>query len=156
MGLEKMGKKGVLLLLALLNDEYWRIRTMAAAILGKIGEEKAVIPLIERIKNEVLVEVRIASAKALTHIEIKDESLIERIISLLNDPNRNVRFSIMETLYKATSQGSSRIRVLIYEKMRMLVNTREEKYVSFMPSDLLVLLGIVEERDRKLINVLLC
>ncbi|MGB9715094.1 MAG: HEAT repeat domain-containing protein [Thermodesulfovibrionales bacterium] len=84
----------------LINDTNTNVRTSAAKALGILNYKNALPYLIKALKDDEWVCIASLEALAL----IKDDSSVEPIISLLNNPSELVRHVAIETLGKIGSQ----------------------------------------------------
>ncbi len=86
-------------LMAILKDETERMRDRvdAAKLLGKLGDIRAVTPLIQALKNENS-QIRVGVAKGLG--TLKDTRAVEPLIQALQDENRAVRRAATTALGK--------------------------------------------------------
>ncbi|MGC9517524.1 MAG: HEAT repeat domain-containing protein [Methanomicrobiales archaeon] len=91
--LEKMKNLAIEPLLKAFNDEDWRVQAIVAEALGKIGDRRAVKPLIAALKNKDKIErnryVRGRSAEALGRLG--DERAVEPLNNALNEKYIYVR-----------------------------------------------------------------
>ena len=92
-------------LILLLGDEYYKIRRFAAEGLGKLGDRRAVEPLLKALETERESEVRVAEVRALG--ELGGPEAIEglRRISVDMEEYRNVRTAAEEALVKIEGGG---------------------------------------------------
>lgn len=87
--LSKMGDPATEPLIGLLDDSDWRVRGAAAWGLGRIGNRKAVEPLIKILLEDENGFVRSGAANALG--SIKDEKAVEALKKAMNDESSYVR-----------------------------------------------------------------
>ena len=98
-------------LLSLLLHEKVRLRWLAAARLGKIGDERAVDPLINALQDSHWL-VRLHAAKALGRL--KSQKGIKPLVGLLNDNNAYVRRRVVSSISQLnTNKDDYVIEVLI-------------------------------------------
>lgn len=76
-------------LITALEDEHWLTRTSATEVLGEIGDERAVEPLIDALKNDKASDVQRSAAEALG--KIGDKRVVELLIKALKDEDWQVR-----------------------------------------------------------------
>lgn len=93
--LVEIGKPAVQLLIHALEDENWRARWRAANALGKIGDARAVEPLIQRLSDCLPVQIR--AAVALGKI---GKPAVEPLLGILGDNHYAVRETIAISLTK--------------------------------------------------------
>jgi len=92
----KIGALAVEPLIAVLKNVVWQeVRQAAAKTLGKIGDLRAVVPLIAALED-LDARVRAAAAKALG--EIGDPCAVEPLIAALNDEETDVRCAAANAL----------------------------------------------------------
>ena len=84
-----------------MKDENWRVRKYSARALGKIGDTRALEPLIAVLKNDKL-NVRIDAAEALGNIG--DTRAVESLIAALKDEHPWIYENAAEALEKITGQ----------------------------------------------------
>lgn len=87
--LSKMGDPATEPLIGLLDDSDWRVRGAAAWGLGRIGNKKAVDPLIKILLEDENGFVRSGAANALG--AINDEKAVEPLKKAMNDESSYVR-----------------------------------------------------------------
>ncbi len=85
-----------------MKDKQWEYRSQAAWTLGKMGNRRAVEPLIAALKDENW-EVRENVVWALG--DIKDTRAIEPLINTLSDKNSEVRKDAARSLREITGQN---------------------------------------------------
>lgn len=83
-------------------DDRKRVKEIAARALGEIGDMRAVEPLITQLHDENW-EIRGTVAKALG--KIGDDHAIQPLISLLEDKNENVRWHAVQALEAITGKS---------------------------------------------------
>ena len=129
--LVRIGKPAVQPLIRALKYKEWYVRKRAAYILGKIGDKRAIRPLIEALRDED-ADVRYAATEALVRIgkpavqplikalkykewyvrkraayilgKIGDKRAIKPLIEALRDEDADVRYAAAEALEKIDSQ----------------------------------------------------
>lgn len=95
-------KEAVIRILGILiNDGNWEIRKKTAKALGQIGSDKAVLPLIQALNDQISI-VRVIGIKSL--IEIGSEKAIEPLICALKEDNIEVRSMAAEGLGRLKSE----------------------------------------------------
>ena len=85
-------------------DDQQGVNEVAALALGEIGDPRAVEPLTETLENESW-EIRSSAAKALG--KIGDERAVEPLTKLLEDRNENVRWHTVQALESITGDTIS-------------------------------------------------
>jgi HEAT repeat protein len=83
-------------------DDQQGVNEVAALALGEIGDSRAVEPLINALGDENW-EVRSSAAKALG--KIGDDRAVEQLINLLRDKNENVRWHAVQALEAITGES---------------------------------------------------
>lgn len=107
--LENIGEASVEPLIDIFKNGDWHIRGRAAEALGKIGDERAVQPLIHALegkrKNERNKYIRGKAAEALGLIG--DERAVQPLIKALEDKNIYVRLRAEDALERIRSAGKA-------------------------------------------------
>jgi HEAT repeat protein len=85
-------------------DDQQGVNEVAALALGEIGDPRAVEPLTETLENESW-EIRSSAAKALG--KIGDERAVNPLTKLLEDRNENVRWHTVQALESITGDTYS-------------------------------------------------
>ena len=85
-------------------DDQQGVNEMAALALGEIGDSRAVEPLTKSLGDENW-ELRSSAAKALG--KIGDERAVDPLINLLEDRNENVRWHTLQALEAITGESYS-------------------------------------------------
>ena len=85
-------------------DDQQGVNEVAALALGEIGDPRAVEPLTETLENESW-EIRSSAAKALG--KIGDERAVDPLTKLLEDRNENVRWHTVQALETITGDTYS-------------------------------------------------
>lgn len=83
-------------------DDQRGVKEVAALALGEIGDPRAVEPLVDELANENW-EVRSSVAKALG--KLGDDRAIQPLINLLKDRNENVRWHTVRSLEEITGES---------------------------------------------------
>lgn len=83
-------------------DDQQRVKEVAALSLGKLGDSRAVEPLINELDEENW-EVRSSVAKALG--KIGDDRAVPSLINLLKDKSENVRWHAVQALKEITGES---------------------------------------------------
>lgn len=94
------------------QDPKWQTRYRAFEALGKLADEKAVMPLIQGLKDH-RDHVRYMAAKGLK--DLGDSSSIDPLIILLKDDNRFVR---MMTVRALAAIGGERVKAAFAEALQ--------------------------------------
>jgi HEAT repeat protein len=123
----------------LLNDEMFEVRRKAVSVLGKIGNEKAVFPLL-RLLKDMDTEVRRRTVEALG--KIGNEKAVDSLIQVLQDSDKEVRTKAVETLGKIGSEKA------MSELNRLLKNPDHELWTT-------AALTLVENVDEKSMRLLI-
>jgi HEAT repeat protein len=126
----------------LLNDEMFEVRRKAVSVLGKIGNEKAVFPLL-RLLKDMDTEVRRRTVEALG--KIGSEKAVDSLIQVLQDSDKEVRTKAVETLGKIDSEKA------MSELNRLLKNPDHELWTTAAET----LVENVDEKSMKLLIQLL-
>lgn len=92
-------------MILLLGDEYYKIRRFAAEGLGKLGDRRAVAPLLKALETERESEVRVAEVRALGELGGPEATEGLRRISVDMEEYRNVRTAAEEALAKLEGGG---------------------------------------------------
>jgi HEAT repeat protein len=91
-----IGRPSVEILIEYLDDEDWVVREAAADLLGKIGDVRAVLPLMQRLQSDKDTGVKELAVKALGLIG--DPRPVELLVELI--PIRPLRVFAIEALAK--------------------------------------------------------
>ena len=98
--LEEMDQSVIDLLLQLLKNESWKVRELAIKALGRLGDPKAIVPLLQVLKNiEEEFEVTQSAREAFnTIIHLIDPRSLEPLIYALKDVHTPIRSCVAECL----------------------------------------------------------
>jgi HEAT repeat protein len=88
------GNESVYSLIGALNDSDWRVRESSVKILGKIKDERSIVPLIQRFKDEQ-VRIQLWATDALISM---NERSVGPLITALTDRDRRVRMGAIVAL----------------------------------------------------------
>jgi HEAT repeat protein len=94
--LHPIGRPSVEILIEYLEDDDWVVREAAADVLGKIGDVRAVEPLIERLRNDQDTGVKELAAKGLGLIG--DSRPVDLLVEMI--PIKVLRILAVEALEK--------------------------------------------------------
>ena len=89
-------------LIAKSSDEHWMVRDAVVRALGRIGSEKALPILIDRLKNDKHLFVQVDAAEALANINTPSSW------ASLNNVSENTHWLIRDTISRAKLLSSSR------------------------------------------------
>ena len=109
-----IGRPSVEILLEYLEDEDWLVREAAADLLGKIGDVRAVIPLMKRLEQDKDTGVKELAIKALGLIG--DSRPTQLYLNAI--PIRPLRVYAMEALAKIKDVGVLRPHKDIFDQLR--------------------------------------
>lgn len=88
------GREAIYSLIGALNDSDWRVREGSIKVLGRIGDERSIVPLIQRFKDEK-ARVQLWTTDALISM---GERSVSPLISALTDRDRRVRMGAIVAL----------------------------------------------------------
>lgn len=109
-----IGRPAVDILITYLEDEDWLVREAAADLLGKIGDGRAVEPLMERIRVDQDTGVKELAVKSLGHIgDSRPADLFVEVI-----PIRPLRPLAIEALAKVKDCGVLRPYADLFERLK--------------------------------------
>jgi len=115
-------RKDVEGLIKALRYENWNVRVAAAEVLGKIGDTRAVEPLIQVLKDEYeVIGIRVTAAEVLG--KIGDERAAEPLIQVLNDEDRRVQDSVR--VQDSTKEALKKIGELAVEPLIQALKNRD-------------------------------
>ena len=112
--LHPIGRPGVEILIEHLEDDDWVVREAAADVLGKIGDVRAVEPLIERLKKDRDTGVKELATKGLGLIG--DARPVDLLIDMI--PIKPLRVLAVEALEKIKDIEALRPHAEIFKKMK--------------------------------------
>jgi len=112
--LHPIGRPGVEILIEYLDDDDWVVREAAADVLGKIGDVRAVEPLIERLRKDKDTGVKELATKGLGLIG--DARPVELLIDMI--PIRPLRVLAVEALEKIKDIEALRPHADLFRKMK--------------------------------------
>ncbi|MDD9820124.1 MAG: HEAT repeat domain-containing protein [Nitrospira sp.] len=112
--LHPIGRPGVEILIEYLEDDDWVVREAAADVLGKIGDVRAVEPLIERLRKDKDTGVKELATKGLGLIG--DARPVELLIDMI--PIRPLRVLAVEALEKIKDIEALRPHADLFRKMK--------------------------------------
>ena len=112
--LHPIGRPGVEILIAYLEDDDWVVREAAADVLGKIGDVRAVGPLIERLEQDKDTGVKELATKGLGLIG--DARPVELLIAMI--PIKPLRILAVEALEKIKDIEALRPHAELFKKMK--------------------------------------
>lgn len=110
----RIGRPSVEILLEYLEDEDWLVREAAADLLGKIGDVRAVIPLMKRLEQDKDTGVKELAIKALGLIG--DSRPTQLYLDAI--PIRPLRVYAMEALAKIKDVGVLRPHKEVFDQLR--------------------------------------
>ena len=113
-GLLGIGRPSVEILIEYLQDEDWLVREAAADLLGKIGDHRAVEPLMERLRTDKDTGVKELALKSLGLIG--DARPVQLYIEAI--PIRPLRVYAMEALAKVKDVEVLRPYQELFEKLK--------------------------------------
>lgn len=113
-GLLGIGRPSVEILIEYLRDDDWVVREAAADLLGKIGDIRAVEPLIERLRVDKDTGVKELAAKALGLIG--DARPVDLLVELI--PIRPLRIFAVEALAKVKDTEKLRPYADLFERLK--------------------------------------
>ena len=109
-----IGRPAVDILITYLEDEDWLVREAAADLLGKIGDVRAVEPLMERVRVDQDTGVKELAVKSLGHIgDSRPADLFVEVI-----PIRPLRPLAIEALAKVKDCGVLRPYADLFERLK--------------------------------------
>lgn len=109
-----IGRPSVEILIEYLEDEDWLVREAAADLLGKIGDIRAVEPLMERLRNDKDTGVKELAAKSLGLIG--DPRPVDLYVEVL--PIRPLRVYAIEALAKVKDAAVLRPYADLFERLK--------------------------------------
>ena len=109
-----IGRPSVEILIEYLGDDDWLVREAAADLLGKIGDVRAVEPLIERLRVDKDTGVKELAIKALGLIG--DARPVELLVEAI--PIRPLRTLAMEALAKVKDVEVLRRHLELFERLK--------------------------------------
>ena len=109
-----IGRPSVEILIEYLEDDDWVVREAAADLLGKIGDVRAVPPLIERLRHDKDTGVKELATKSLGLIG--DASPVDLLIEMI--PIRPLRVLAVEALEKVKDVEVLRPYTDLFEKLK--------------------------------------
>lgn len=109
-----IGRPSVEILIEYLRDEDWVVREAAADLLGKIGDIRAVKPLMERLQEDKDTGVKELAAKALGLIG--DARPVDLLVQLI--PIRPLRIFVVEALAKVKDTEKLRRYADLFERLK--------------------------------------
>ena len=109
-----IGRSSVEILIEYLQDDDWLVREAAADLLGKIGDVRAVEPLIERLRVDKDTGVKELAVKALGLIG--DARPVELLVEVI--PIRPLRTLAMEALAKVKDVEVLRPHLERFERLK--------------------------------------
>ena len=109
-----IGRPGVEILIDYLEDDDWVVREAAADLLGKIGDVRAVEPLMKRLRMDKDTGVKELAVKSLG--VIGDARPVDLLVEAI--PIRPLRTFAMEALAKVKDAAMLRPYADIFEKLR--------------------------------------
>ncbi len=112
--LHPIGRPGVEILIEYLEDDDWVVREAAADVLGKIGDVRAVEPLIKRLTQDQDTGVKELATKGLGLIG--DARPVELLIDMI--PIRPLRILAVEALEKIKDIEALRPHMDLFKKMK--------------------------------------
>ena len=112
--LHPIGRPSVEILIEYLEDDDWVVREAAADVLGKIGDVRAVEPLIERLKNDNDTGVKELAAKGLGLIG--DARPVDLLIEMI--PIKPLRVLAVEALEKIKDVEALRPHAEVFKQMK--------------------------------------
>ena len=112
--LHPIGRPSVEILIEYLEDDDWVVREAAADVLGKIGDVRAVEPLIERLKNDNDTGVKELAAKGLGLIG--DARPVDLLIEMI--PIKPLRVLAVEALEKIKDVDALRPHAEVFKQMK--------------------------------------
>lgn len=112
--LHPIGRPIVEILIEYLEDDDWVVREAAADVLGKIGDVRAVEPLIERLKRDNDTGVKELATKGLGLIG--DARPVDLLIDMI--PIRPLRVLAVEALEKIKDVDALRPHAELFKKMK--------------------------------------
>ncbi len=112
--LHPLGRPGVEIFIEYLEDDDWVVREAAADVLGKIGDVRAVEPLIERLKKDRDTGVKELATKGLGLIG--DARPVDLLIDMI--PIKPLRILAVEALEKIKDIEALRPHAEIFKRMK--------------------------------------
>ncbi len=112
--LHQIGRPGVEILIEYLEDDDWVVREAAADVLGKIGDVRAVEPLIERLKGDKDTGVKELATKALGLIG--DSRPVDLLIESI--PIKPLRVLAVEALEKIKEVEVLRPHAELFKRLK--------------------------------------
>jgi HEAT repeat protein len=109
-----IGRPSVEILIDYLRDDDWVVREAAADLLGKIGDTRAVEPLIERLRLDKDTGVKEIAAKSLGLIG--DARPVDLLVELI--PIRPLRIFAVEALAKVKDSEKLRPYAELFERLK--------------------------------------
>ncbi|MBI4401589.1 MAG: HEAT repeat domain-containing protein [Nitrospirae bacterium] len=109
-----IGRPSVEILIEYLRDDDWLVREAAADLLGKIGDIRAVEPLIERLKVDNDTGVKELAVKSLGLIG--DSRPVDLLVELI--PIRPLRIYAVESLAKVKDIEALRPYAYLFERLK--------------------------------------
>ena len=104
--LGKIGEPSVKPLLKALKSEDWQMRGRAAEVLGRIGDERAIEPLINELNRRNKTQNKYVRGRIIEALgRIGDERAVEPLIKALDDQYIYVRLKATEALDNIKSKG---------------------------------------------------
>ncbi|WP_447978186.1 HEAT repeat domain-containing protein [Candidatus Nitrospira bockiana] len=110
----RIGRPSVEILIEYLNDDDWVVREAAADLLGKIGDVRAVEPLMERLRADKDTGVKELAVKALGLIG--DARPVDLLVELI--PVRPLRVFAIEALAKVKDVDRLRPYADLFERLK--------------------------------------
>ena len=98
-----IGGAAIEVLINTLSDTDSRVRMKIIDVIGKIGDKRAISPLIQMLRDESF-EVRVKTAQVLEGI---GREAVDPLIQVLNDPDTGVRIKASEVLGKIASNRAT-------------------------------------------------
>jgi len=112
--LHPIGRPAVEILIEYLEDDDWVVREAAADVLGKIGDVRAVIPLIERLEKDKDTGVKELAAKGLGLIG--DSRPVDLLIAMI--PIKPLRVLAVEALEKIKDIEALRPHAEVFKRLK--------------------------------------
>ncbi|MEE8041795.1 MAG: HEAT repeat domain-containing protein [Pseudomonadales bacterium] len=109
-----IGRPGVEILIEYLDDDDWVVREAAADLLGKIGDSRAVVPLMQRLRVDKDTGVKELAVKSLG--VIGDARPVDLLVEII--PIRPLRTFAMEALAKVKDAGMLRPYVEVFTRLK--------------------------------------
>lgn len=138
-GLLPIGRRGVEILIEFLEDEDWVVREAAADLLGKIGDMRAVDPLMQRLRHDKDAGVKEYAIKGLGLIG--DARPVDMLVEAI--PIRPLRTLAIEALAKIKEVD----RLRPYAEFFQRLTTDRDGVVSYNATLITTKLQTTEEQD---------